>query len=192
MKLYLASQSPRRKELLNQLGFDFEIVSINCDEIYPSDLEIDKVAGFLSELKANAFRPLSEGEVLLTADTIVTFDNKVLGKPKNEAEAKKMLKRLSDNSHNVYTSVCIKTSTKTLTLTDKSTVYFSHLTDEEISYYIENYKPYDKAGAYGIQEWLGMAKIEKVEGSFYTIMGLPTHLVYQQLSALNTILSVKK
>ncbi|MFX1714612.1 septum formation protein Maf [Riemerella anatipestifer] len=188
MKLYLASQSPRRKELLNQLGFDFEIVSINCDEIYPSDLEIDKVAGFLSELKANAFRPLSEGEVLLTADTIVTFDNKVLGKPKNEAEAKKMLKRLSDNSHNVY----IKTSTKTLTLTDKSTVYFSHLTDEEISYYIENYKPYDKAGAYGIQEWLGMAKIEKVEGSFYTIMGLPTHLVYQQLSALNTILSVKK
>ncbi|WP_434576336.1 Maf family protein [Riemerella anatipestifer] len=192
MKLYLASQSPRRKELLNQLGFDFEIVSINCYEIYPKDLAIDKVAGYLSELKANAFRPLSEGEVLLTADTIVTFDNKVLGKPKNEAEAKKMLKSLSGNSHDVYTSVCIKTTTETLTLTDKATVYFSHLTDEEISYYIENYKPYDKAGAYGIQEWLGMAKIEKVEGSFYTIMGLPTHLVYQQLSALKHSLSVKK
>ncbi|MHA3046821.1 Maf family protein [Riemerella anatipestifer] len=192
MKLYLASQSPRRKELLNQLGFDFEIVSINCDEIYPKDLEIDKVAGYLSELKANAFRPLYEGEVLLTADTIVTFDNKVLGKPKNEAEAKEMLKTLSGNSHDVYSSVCIKTSTKTLTLTDKATVYFSHLTDEEISYYIENYKPYDKAGAYGIQEWLGMAKIEKLEGSFYTIMGLPTHLVYQQLSALKHSPSVKK
>ncbi|MRM83610.1 nucleoside triphosphate pyrophosphatase [Riemerella anatipestifer] len=192
MKLYLASQSPRRKELLNQLGFDFEIVSINCDEIYPKDLEINKIAGYLSELKANAFRPLSEGEVLLTADTIVTFDNKVLGKPKNEAEAQEMLKSLSGNSHDVYTSVCIKTTAETLTLTDKATVYFSHLTDEEISYYIENYKPYDKAGAYGIQEWLGMAKIEKVKGSFYTIMGLPTHLVYQQLSVLNTILSVKK
>ncbi|MDY3351524.1 Maf family nucleotide pyrophosphatase [Riemerella anatipestifer] len=192
MKLYLASQSPRRKELLNQLGFDFEIVSINCDEIYPKDLEINKIAGYLSELKANAFRPLSEGEVLLTADTIVTFDNKVLGKPKNEAEAQEMLKSLSGNSHDVYTSVCIKTTAETLTLTDKATVYFSHLTDEEISYYTENYKPYDKAGAYGIQEWLGMAKIEKVEGSFYTIMGLPTHLVYQQLSVLNTILSVKK
>ncbi|WP_052911405.1 Maf family protein [Riemerella anatipestifer] len=192
MKLYLASQSPRRKELLNQLGFDFEIVSINCDEIYPKDLEINKIAGYLSELKANAFRPLSEGEVLLTADTIVTFDNKVLGKPKNEAEAQEMLKSLSGNSHDVYTSVCIKTTAETLTLTDKATVYFSHLTDEEISYYIENYKPYDKAGAYGIQEWLGMAKIEKVKGSFYTIMGLPTHLVYQQLSVLNTILSIKK
>ncbi|MEJ8598017.1 Maf family protein [Riemerella anatipestifer] len=192
MKLYLASQSPRRKELLSQLGFDFEIVSINCDEIYPKDLEIDEVAGYLSELKANAFRPLSEGEVLLTADTIVTFDNKVLGKPKNETEAKKMLKNLSGNNHDVYTSVCIKTSSKTLTLTDKATVYFSHLTDEEISYYIENYKPYDKAGAYGIQEWLGMAKIEKLEGSFYTIMGLPTHLVYQQLSALKNSFSIKK
>ncbi|MEJ8590968.1 septum formation protein Maf [Riemerella anatipestifer] len=192
MKLYLASQSPRRKELLSQLGFDFEIVSINCDEIYPKDLEIDKVAGYLSELKANAFRSLSEGEVLLTADTIVTFDNKVLGKPKNEAEAKEMLKSLSGNSHDVYTSVCIKTTTGSLTLTDKATVYFSYLTDEEISYYIKNYKPYDKAGAYGIQEWLGMAKIEKLEGSFYTIMGLPTHLVYQQLSALKHSLSVKK
>ncbi|USL96145.1 septum formation protein Maf [Riemerella anatipestifer] len=192
MKLYLASQSPRRKELLSQLGFDFDIVSINCDEIYPKDLEIDKVAGYLSELKANAFRPLSEGEVLLTADTIVTFDNKVLGKPKNEAEALEMLKNLSGNSHDVYTSVCIKTPTKSLTLTDRATVYFSHLTDEEISYYIENYKPYDKAGAYGIQEWLGMAKIEKLEGSFYTIMGLPTHLVYQQLSALKHSPSVKK
>ncbi|MBT0573161.1 Maf family protein [Riemerella anatipestifer] len=192
MKLYLASQSPRRKELLSQLGFNFEVVSINCDEIYPKDLEIDKVTGYLSELKANTFRPLSEGEVLLTADTIVTFDNKVLGKPKNETEAKEMLKSLSGNSHDVYTSVCIKTPTESLTLTDRATVYFSHLTDEEISYYIENYKPYDKAGAYGIQEWLGMAKIERLEGSFYTIMGLPTHLVYQQLSALKHSPSVKK
>ncbi|MDY3548753.1 Maf family protein [Riemerella anatipestifer] len=192
MKLYLASQSPRRKELLNQLGFNFEVVSINCDEIYPKDLEINKIASYLSELKANTFRPLSEGEVLLTADTIVTFDNKVLGKPENETEAKEMLKNLSGNNHNVYTSVCIKTPTESLTLTDKATVYFSHLTDEEISYYIKNYKPFDKAGAYGIQEWLGMAKIEKVEGSFYTIMGLPTHLVYQQLSALKNTLSVKK
>lgn len=184
MKLLLASQSPRRKELLSSLGFDFEVVKIDCEEILPENIEIGEAAAYLSELKANTFRTLVEDEVLLTSDTVVAIDNQILGKPKDEADAKKMLQQLSGKIHQVYTGITIKTLKKTITETDVANVELDDISDEEIDFYIKNYKPFDKAGSYGIQEWLGMAKITKMEGSFYTIMGLPTHLVYKILKEI--------
>ena len=184
MKLLLGSHSPRRKELLQNLGFNFEVVSIHCDEIFPENLEVENIAAYLSELKANAFKIYNEQDVLLTADTIVTFENKVLGKPKNREEAIEMLLHLSGKTHQVYTAVSFKTLEKTVTKTDVADVEFSKISQEEIDFYIHNYQPFDKAGSYGIQEWLGMAKISRINGSFYTIMGLPTHLVYETLKDL--------
>lgn len=184
MKILLASQSPRRKELLSNLGFDFEVVKIDCEEILPENIEIENAAAYLSELKANSFRKLALGEVLLTADTIVAIDNQILGKPKDEAEAKNMLQKLSGTTHQVYTGISIKTLDKAITETDVADVELEEISEEEIDFYIKNYKPFDKAGSYGIQEWLGMAKIKKMNGSFYTIMGLPTHLVYKILKEI--------
>lgn len=181
MKILLASQSPRRKELLASLGFDFEVVKIDCEEILPENINIENAAAYLSELKANAFRKLEKDEVLLTADTVVAIDNQILGKPKDEADAKSMLQRLSGKTHQVYTGISIKTLNKTTTETDVADVEFDEISDDEIDFYVKNYHPYDKAGSYGIQEWLGMAKIKAMSGSFYTIMGLPTHLVYKIL-----------
>ncbi|GEJ45032.1 nucleoside triphosphate pyrophosphatase [Chryseobacterium sp. ON_d1] len=181
MKLLLASQSPRRKELLSSLGFKFEVVKIDCEEILPENIKIEDAAAYLSDLKAEAFRSLEANEVLLTADTVVAIDHQILGKPKDEADAFKMLQSLSGRTHQVYTGITIKTANKSFTETDVADVTLDQLTDEEINYYIQNYKPFDKAGSYGIQEWLGMAKIRSLTGSFYTIMGLPTHLVYKIL-----------
>lgn len=181
MKILLASQSPRRKELLSSLGFDFEVVKIDCEEIVPEHIKVGESAAYLSELKANAFRNLIDDEVLLTADTVVAIDEQFLGKPEDENEAKKMLSLLSGKTHQVYTAITIKTLDKTITETDVADVEFDEISDEEIDFYIKNYKPFDKAGSYGIQEWLGMAKIKNIKGSFYTIMGLPTHLVYHIL-----------
>lgn len=184
MKLLLASQSPRRKELLSNLGFTFEVVKIDCEEIVPEHIQVGDSAAYLSELKAGAFRSLEEGEVLLTADTVVAIDNKFLGKPEDEQDAATMLRLLSGKTHQVYTGITIKTSERTITETDVAEVEFDDLTDHEIEYYIQQYKPFDKAGSYGIQEWLGMAKIKRLNGSFYTIMGLPTHLVYKILKEI--------
>ncbi len=184
MKILLGSNSPRRKELLQSLGFDFEVVSIDCDEVFPENLSVENIAGYLSELKADAYQNLQKEEVLLTSDTIVTFEGKVLGKPKNREEAVEMLSHLSGKTHQVYTGISFKTLEKIITKTDVADVEFSKITDEEIAFYIKNYQPFDKAGSYGIQEWLGMAKISRINGSFYTIMGLPTHLVYETLKDL--------
>lgn len=181
MKLYLGSQSPRRKELLTSLGYDFEVVSIDCEENYPENIPASEVAAYLSELKAKAFRELENDEVLLTADTVVALGNQILGKPKDENEAKEMLKSLSGTTHQVYTAVSLKTAEKIITKTDVASVELLETTEEEIDFYVKNYSPMDKAGAYGIQEWLGMAKISKINGSFYTIMGLPTAVVYELL-----------
>ena len=181
MKLYLGSQSPRRRELLGSLGFDFEVINIECDEIYPENLPASDVVAFLSELKAKAFRSLEKSEILLTADTVVVFENKILGKPKSSEEAKEMLKTLSGKTHQVYTAVSIKTHDKILTQTDVADVSFLYISEEEIDFYIDKFQPMDKAGSYGIQEWLGMAKINKINGNFYTIMGLPTAVVYSLL-----------
>lgn len=183
-KLLLASHSPRRKELLQQLGFEFEVVSITCDESYPKDLPASEVAAYIALAKAQAFRNPEPGEVLLTADTVVVLDNEILGKPRHEQEARKMLSRLSGNVHQVYTAFSLKTKSQTFTKTDVANVFFNEISDAEIDYYIKNFSPFDKAGSYGIQEWLGMAKIRKIEGSYYTIMGLPTHLIYAILTSL--------
>jgi septum formation protein len=185
MKLLLASQSPRRKELLSSLGFEFEVVKIDCEEIIPENIKIDEAAAYLSDLKADAFRSLEANEVLLTADTVVAVDGVILGKPKDEDDAFKMLRSLSGRTHQVYTGITIKTANKIFTETDVADVTLDELSDEEINYYIQNYKPFDKAGSYGIQEWLGMAKITNMTGSFYTIMGLPTHLVYKILKEIS-------
>lgn len=181
MKLLLASQSPRRKQLLQELGFDFQTVKIDCKEIIPENLAIEKAAAYLSELKANAYQNLEKDEVLLTADTVVICNGEILGKPKDKKEAIEMLQKLSDNFHYVHTAFSLKNSEKICTQNDTAKVFLNKLALEEIEKYIDQCKPYDKAGAYGIQEWIGMAKIEKIEGSFYTIMGLPTHLLYDAL-----------
>lgn len=184
MEILLASQSARRKELLAQLGFKFSTVSIECDEIYPSDLAVDNVASYLSSLKSNAFRSLKSNEVLITADTIVALDHIIFGKPKGEKHALEMLTTLAGKTHQVYTAVTIKTTKKTITRTDVASVTFSDISSKEALQYIKRYSPFDKAGSYGIQEWLGMAKITNITGSFYTIMGLPTHIVYEILKDL--------
>lgn len=185
MKLLLASQSPRRKELLTSLGFEFEVVKIDCEEIIPEHIKIEDAAAYLSDLKASAFRNLEADEVLLTADTVVAVDDQILGKPKDEADALNMLSSLSGRTHQVYTGITIKTADKVFTETDVADVTLDQLSGEEINYYIQHYKPFDKAGSYGIQEWLGMAKITNMKGSFYTIMGLPTHLVYKILKEIS-------
>lgn len=181
MKILLASNSPRRRELLKELGFDFEVVSVDCDEVYPENLAVDQIAGYLAELKSNAFRSLLQDELLITADTIVALDQEILGKSNDEVQAKEMLRKLSGKTHQVYTGITLKTLSKTITKTDVANVEFDFINDEELDFYIQKYKPFDKAGSYGIQEWLGMAKIKNIEGSFYTIMGLPTHLIYPLL-----------
>lgn len=187
MKLLLASQSPRRKELLSCLGFEFEVVKIDCEEIIPENIKIEEAAAYLSDLKASAFRNLEAGEVLLTADTVVAIDNQILGKPKDEQDAFTMLQSLSGRTHQVYTGITIKTANKSFTETDVADVTLDSISDEEINYYLQNYKPFDKAGSYGVQEWLGMAKITSLTGSYYTIMGLPTHLVYKILKESSLI-----
>lgn len=180
-KIILASQSPRRKELLSELGFQFETLSLDVDETFPNDLPASEIASYLSCLKADNYTLLKENELLITADTIVVYQDKILGKPANKQEAKEMILELSGKIHEVYTSFTIRDLYKSKTLTDVANVEFSEISEHEADFYIENFQPMDKAGAYGIQEWLGMAKIKSINGSFYTIMGLPTHLIYNEL-----------
>ena len=183
MNLLLASNSPRRKELLTQLGYQFDIVKIDVDESYPSDLKPHEIAEYVSAKKAKAF-DVNENEILLTSDTIVALDQKILLKPKDENEAFEMIKSLSGKVHQVYTAFTIKTVDSEISKTSKTDVEFSEISDEEINFYIKNYKPFDKAGSYGIQEWLGMTKIKNIFGSFYSVMGLPVDLVYEELKKL--------
>lgn len=183
MKLLLASNSPRRKELLSQLGYDFEVVKIDVDESYPEDLKPNQISEYVSAKKAAAM-DVRPGEVLLTSDTIVALDQQIFLKPKSEHEAFAMLKKLSAKTHQVYTAFTIKTDASQLSRTSKTDVEFSEINDDEINFYINNYKPFDKAGSYGIQEWLGMAKIKNISGSFYSVMGLPVDLVYEELKKL--------
>ena len=180
-KIILASQSPRRKELLSELGFQFDTLSLDIEETFPKDLPASQVASYLSRLKADSYISIQENELLITADTIVVYQDRILGKPANEQEAKEMILGLSGKTHQVYTAFTIKDLHKSKTITDVANVEFSEISEQEANFYIENFQPMDKAGAYGIQEWLGMAKIKSINGSFYTIMGLPTHLIYNEL-----------
>lgn len=180
MKLLLASNSPRRKELLTSLGYEFDIIKIEIDESYPETIETEKIAEYISSKKAKS-HSVNPNEIIITADTIVALENQILQKPKNEIEAFEMLKQLSNKTHQVYTAFTIKTDKEQTSKTSKTDVTFSELSDDEINYYIKQYKPFDKAGSYGIQEWIGMAKIKSINGSFYSVMGLPVDLLYEEL-----------
>ncbi len=181
--IILASGSPRRQQFLKDLDLDFEIRLKEVEEIYPEGLEAEEITNFLAELKANAFEgELKENDLLITSDTIVWFDNKALGKPKNYDDAFQILKSLSGNTHDVITSVCIKTIENTDVFYELTTVTFNELPDEAIHYYLEHYKPYDKAGAYGIQEWIGFIGVSRIEGSYANVMGLPVDKVYSYLT----------
>ena len=184
--LILASASPRRRELLADCDLDFVLAEkFECEECYPADLEAEKVAEYLSQLKSNAYpHPLCEGDILLTADTVVILGDKILGKPHSEAEAVEMISSLSGATHKVVTGVTLRTPSQTISFSTESLVSLRELEAEEVNYYVEKYRPMDKAGAYGIQEWIGYIGIEGIEGSFYNVMGLPTQRLYQALKKL--------
>lgn len=182
-KIILASGSPRRQQFFRDLDLDFEIRLKEIEELYPDNLQGAEITNFLAQLKANAFEgELKENELLITSDTIVWLNNKALGKPKDYQDAFATLRSLSNATHEVITSVCFKTITKTEIIFDITKVSFNALTDEAIRYYLDHYKPFDKAGAYGIQEWIGLIGITKIDGSYTNVVGLPTEKVYQYLN----------
>jgi septum formation protein len=185
--IILASGSPRRQQFLKDLdlsrSFEIEIRLKEIDEIYPETLKAKEITNYLSKLKAKAFDgEINENEVLITSDTIVWLNNKALGKPKDYDDAFRILKELSNTTHEVITSVCFTTATSSETIYDTTKVTFNALSDEAIHYYLENYKPFDKAGAYGIQDWIGLIGISKIEGSYTNVVGLPTEKVYHYLT----------
>lgn len=181
-KLILASKSPRRQQLLRDLGFDFEVRTMDVNEDHDLSLNGEEIAAHLAEKKALAFESdLADNEIVLTSDTVVWCNGESLAKAENEAHAREMLQKLSGTSHDVITGVCLLSKKHKEVFTDTTKVYIRNLTAEEMDYYISHYRPFDKAGAYGIQEWIGMWAIEKIEGSFFTVMGLPTHLIHPYL-----------
>ncbi len=181
-KLILASQSPRRKQLLEAMNLDFEVIVRSVEESFPPELNPSAVAEHIAFAKAEVFKEnLQPNQIVITGDTIVVNEDQILGKPKNAAETRIMLSGLSGKKHQVISSLCLLSTEKITVKSDTAFVYFKTFSTEEIEYYIENYKPYDKAGGYGIQEWLGHIGMLKLEGSFNTVMGLPTHLLYQML-----------
>jgi len=180
--LILASGSPRRKSFLQDLGLKFEIRIKEVVESYPISLKSEEISEYLAKLKAAPFlEELKDNDILITADTIVWLEGKALGKPKNKEEASEMLRSLSNKSHEVISSIALTTTQKQVILSDKTTVSFKELSALEINYYIQNFKPFDKAGAYGIQEWLGFIGIERIEGSYFNVVGFPVQKFYEAL-----------
>ncbi|AYQ34651.1 nucleoside triphosphate pyrophosphatase [Runella sp. SP2] len=179
--LVLASNSPRRQQLLREMGVEFTVQVRPTDELFPSNMPVSDVAGYLAQHKAEQFAHDLGDKLILCADTVVVVDDTILNKPADAAEARNMLQLLSGRSHQVITGVCLLSPQGYKTLSDVAHVTFKTLTDSEIEYYITHYRPFDKAGAYGVQEWIGMIGIPRIEGSFYTIMGLPLHKVYELL-----------
>ncbi len=179
----LASNSPRRQELLKKLIPKFKIQVVPIEENYPKELAKDQIAKYLSELKSAAYQP-TKNELIITADTIVSIGNEVLGKPKDSNDALEMLMKLSGKSHLVTTAVSIKTTEKLITFSDTTEVTFYKLTSQEMEQYIRNCQPFDKAGSYGIQEWMGYFGIKKMNGDYYNVMGLPLHKLYRALKKL--------
>ena len=180
----LASKSPRRQQFFKDLDIDFTIQLKEVEEIYPKELKGVEITDFLADLKSNAFTDLSEKDILITSDTIVWLESKALGKPKDANDAFKMLRALSGKKHEVITSISIKSNNFQKIINDITTVSFKELSDEEIIYYIKNYKPFDKAGAYGIQEWIGFIAIDNIDGSYFNVVGLPVHKLYKELMNL--------
>lgn len=187
-KILLASNSPRRRELLGLLDVDFSIAAPReVNEVYPENLPAEDVPSYLSALKADAYADtLSDDEILLTADTVVICDGTILGKPDGHDGAVRMLKQLSGKTHTVVTGVSLTTKTDRRVFSEYTDVTFASLTDAEIDYYVNRYRPYDKAGAYGIQEWIGCVGIKSIKGCFYNVMGLPLHKLYENLKAIET------
>jgi septum formation protein len=187
-KIILASGSPRRQQFFKDLDIDFEIRLKDIEEIYPVELQGIEITNYLAQLKSNAFEgEIAVNEILITSDTIVWLNSKALGKPKDYYDAFAILKSLSNETHEVITSVCFKTNKKTETIFDVTRVTFNQLSDEAIHYYLKNYRPFDKAGAYGIQEWIGLVGITKIDGSYTNVVGLPTEKVYHYLSHFNAM-----
>ncbi|MEP2935588.1 MAG: Maf family nucleotide pyrophosphatase [Gilvibacter sp.] len=186
LHIILSSGSPRRQNFFKQLGLDFTIDVRPIDETYSAALKKEQITDYLAKQKATPFTDLQENEVLVTSDTIVWYNDKAIEKAHNRDEAIAMLTELSGTCHEVYTSVCFTTKTTQKVVNDLTKVWFKQLSLEEITYYIDVYKPFDKAGSYGIQDWLGYIGVTKIEGSFFNVMGLPTHLVYQELLAICT------
>lgn len=181
-KVILASKSPRRQELLKGLCIDFEIRTKDIDESYPNHLQEAEIPSFISEKKAAAFADdLEADELLITSDTVVCLNGKVLEKPKSLNEGKQMLRELSGQTHTVYSAVCLLDTKKKIVFCDQTEVTFKPLDEEEIEFYINQFQPLDKAGAYGVQEWIGYIAIQKMTGSYYTVMGMPMHLLYDEL-----------
>jgi|SRR5687767_12903758 len=181
-KIILASKSPRRHFLLKEVGLDFEVRTKETDETFPENLTAGQIPVFLAEKKAEAFRgEVKKDELIIAADTIVWIGGQVLNKPADRADAVRMLKLLSGKMHEVYTGVCLMSKEKTRSFAVLTRVYFAVLSDEEISYYVDTCKPYDKAGAYGAQEWIGYTGVERIEGSYFNVMGLPLRELYQEL-----------
>ena len=186
-KIVLSSNSPRRKELLGELGIDFEVRVIEgIDETYPKELSVEEVPQYIAREKARVYI-VGKDEVLLTADTVVVLGNEIMGKPHDEADAMRMLRQLSGKTHQVITGVCLTTNDKQVTFSDITDVSFAELTDEEIKFYVDNFRPLDKAGAYGIQEWIGLAGVTGIKGSYFNVVGLPVHRVYAELKKLEAI-----
>jgi septum formation protein len=183
-RIKLASKSPRRQQLLQGLELTFEVWTKDVDETYPIHLEREEIPTYLASKKAEAFRSeLAEGDILITADTIVWVDGKVLNKPESRTEAMQMIGLLNGNTHDVYTGVSIVSLEKTELLWDRTRVHFAQLSAAEIVHYIDHYSPYDKAGSYGAQDWIGLIAIDRLEGSYFNVMGLPVHKVYQALKS---------
>lgn len=182
--IVLGSNSPRRRELLNDMGVVFRVEAIQgIDESYPANLPVEEIPVYLARIKAEG-HPLRENELLITADTIVVLDEAVLGKPTGEADAHRMLRALSGRAHRVISGVCVSTKDRTESFADTSIVHFAELGDDEIDYYIKHYRPLDKAGAYGIQEWIGYIGITGIRGSYYNVMGLPVQRIYEELKKI--------
>ncbi len=183
-KIILASNSPRRQELLRLMGIEFQIRLKPVNEDFPEDLQPDDVARYLCEKKALAFdqTDLNENELLITADTIVCIGNEIMNKPEDRTHAIWMLQQLSGKKHQVITGVSLRSLEKMISFTATTDVYFQELTQDQICYYVDNYNPFDKAGAYGIQEWIGFMGIQKIEGSYFNVVGLPTARLYEELS----------
>lgn len=185
-RLILASGSPRRRELLGELGLEFSVGAVkDYDETYPDSLSYSEIPAYIAEQKASHYDgELEENDILITSDTIVAIDGYILGKPHTRDEAIEMLKKLSGNTHYVVTSACIRTIHKTVTVSDTCKVTFNELSDDDIEFYVDEFKPYDKAGGYAIQEWIGLSSIPCISGSVYTVIGLPVQKLYKALMEL--------
>jgi len=180
-KIILASASPRRQYLLKEIGLEFTVDPPHIDESFPHDMPVEKIPGYLARKKAIELLPKISDEIVIASDTVVILEGKILNKPADRSEATAMLNFLSGKTHTVITAVCILSKNKIDSFEDQTEVTFKKLSTEEIDFYVDNYKPYDKAGAYGAQDWVGMVGVEKISGSYFTVMGLPVHKVYEHL-----------